>query len=666
MKAYIQGSITRQFIFWILLALTLVALVAIPIRYNNLKQASVNQVEASLLQQVKLNANEIRGFFHSKGQVIHSVFGNPQVLNWFDSYSDRGADISGNADYQAVVDYFKYFSDKDEMIKSVFFGSGNTFEYFDLNGRYNDLSYFTNKRPWWDEAKGKDRMYVSDPAVDANDGSISATVKRTVYKDGRFLGIGGMDILVDVIGKDILSKIKYQGQGEAFLVTDEGKLVSFPGFSKAFPPGSQMTQVDAKFGDADGFSRLTKTMTSKAEGLGEVEWKGEPHKVAFFEVKDDYPHLRWKLGFMVPEDLIMEPVNEATAEVILTSIGLLILVALAILVTVRPIVAPLEGVLSAMRDIARGEGDLTQRLKVKREDEIGRLANEFNAFVEKIQHLVREVVSISHNLNESVHQVSKATSQTLSLVADEKEGIDTVAEASYAMAETSRGVAANTEQALSFSQSAEAQVSSGASVVDSAAGAIEHLSGEVISAADVVTKLKEDTESIGEVLNVIRAIAEQTNLLALNAAIEAARAGEQGRGFAVVADEVRTLASRTQDSTANIQSIIEELQRSAQQAEQVMGASRTQAEQSIEQTREIQQVLAGITDSIGQIQQRTQEIADSNSQQSSIADRVSSNVDQVRGLAESAENATKDTRDQLDALNQLSDTLQSVVSRFKV
>ncbi len=120
----------------------------------------------------------------------------------------------------------------------MFFGSANTFEYFDLNGRYDgDPDYYTNKRPWWQEAIDKNGLFVGDPAVDANDGSISATVK-TVVKDanGRLIGIGGMDILIDTIGKNLLAPIKYRGEGQAFLMTEQGKLVYFPGFNQGFPP----------------------------------------------------------------------------------------------------------------------------------------------------------------------------------------------------------------------------------------------------------------------------------------------------------------------------------------------------------------------------------------------------------------------------------------------
>ena len=168
-----EKSVSRRLILGCVICVALLFIAYGSWQVHQVKEQTTEGVTSDIHELVRFNASEIKGFFHAKGQVIHSVFSSPQVLDWFESYDDRGGAINDRKDYQAVTQYFRFFSDNDTAIKSVFFGSANTFEYFDLNGRYDDLSYFTNKRPWWFEAKGKNQLYVTEPAVDANDGSMS-------------------------------------------------------------------------------------------------------------------------------------------------------------------------------------------------------------------------------------------------------------------------------------------------------------------------------------------------------------------------------------------------------------------------------------------------------------------------------------------------------------
>ena len=633
---------------------------------NQVKENTTQGVNDSIKELVKFNVSEIKGFFAAKGQIIHSVFANPQVLDWFESYDNRGGNINSRQDYQAVVEYFKFFSDNDEAIKSVFFGSANTFEYFDLNGRYDDLSYFTNKRPWWGEAKGMDKLYVTEPAVDANDGSISSTVKATVYKDGRFIGIGGMDILITTIGEQLLSKIKYQNQGNAFLVTDKGVLVYFPGFNKSFPPGSDIRDVDRKFANTSGFQQLRSTVLRQNSGISQVEWQGESYQVIFDQIANDYPYMNWKLGFMVPDSVIDEPINQAIISTISYLVVMLVITAVAVAFIIKPVLNPLNTMLTAMKDISRGEGDLTKRIQVERQDEIGQLASEFNLFIEKIRKLVLQTKDITQEVTQATETVSRITQHNVELVNNEKNEIEVVANASQEMAQTSRGVSENTEQAMLVADGAKQKMDDGNDVVQAAVSNIHQLSSQIEQSASVVNALEKETDKIGEVLEVISAITEQTNLLALNAAIEAARAGEQGRGFAVVADEVRTLASRTQESTSHIQEIIAALQSTAHQASQAMNTSNKQVESGVAQVSEIETVLREAMASIDQIQGQMHNIVTANTQQAAIADEVARNVSHVRELADESVNESQDVEASITHLKDLSKGLDKVLSQFKV
>lgn len=223
---HIKRSLSLQLVLTLVGALAILLALVATFLVRDASQSTRSTIDGDINALMEQKSRDIRGYFVAKGQIIHAVFAEPGLVDWFTQYKARGSNLASDAQYQRIVQYFKYFSDKDADIKSVFFGSANTFEYFDLNGRYDgDPNYYTNKRPWWQEALDKGGLFVGDPAVDANDGSISATVKTPVYgANGQLLGIGGMDILIDTIGKSLLAPIKYQGSGQAFLMTGDGKL----------------------------------------------------------------------------------------------------------------------------------------------------------------------------------------------------------------------------------------------------------------------------------------------------------------------------------------------------------------------------------------------------------------------------------------------------------
>ncbi len=633
---------------------------------NEVKQETQARVDRDITALVQLEAAQVRGFFEAKGQVIHSVFANPLVLDWFTDYKERGSKISQNPQYQDLTSYFKYFSEQDAAIKSVFFGSSNTFEYFDLDGRYDgDPNYYTNKRPWWEEAKGKNRLYVTNPAVDANDGSISTTVKTTVYHNERFIGIGGMDILITTLG-ELLGKINYQNVGHAFLVTDEGVLVYFPGFNEAFPPGSEIQEIERHFKNSEGFVQLKNELSNKAQGNALVTWKGEPYQLIYQEVASEYPSMNWKLGFMVPQTIVNTPVTEAMWTTGLTLLLMLFAIAVVVVLIVAPVMKPIHFMLNAMKDISHGEGDLTKRIEVDRQDEIGQLAEEFNGIMQKIQTLVRNTVEINQEVSQAAKDVFIATEDTRSVVNKERQQIESVAIASQEMAHTSQEVAKSTSEAMNMADTAKANMDLGSQVLHSAVTSIGELSKQIDDAASVVVQLEGETDKIGQVLDVISNIAEQTNLLALNAAIEAARAGEQGRGFAVVADEVRTLANRTSKSTQDILDIITTLQSAARQASGSMQASNQKAEDGEAQVQKLEVVLTDATEHIDDIQKRMQGIATANSQQAAIATEVAKNVMTVNELADESVADIKQVEMSIGKLQSLSESLAEVLRHFKI
>lgn len=657
----------RQLVLTISGAVAILLIITAYFMLSDISNKTRADITVAIEDIVKLQANEVKGFFQAKGQVVHSVFASPQVIDWFTNYNERLSDIDNKPEYQAVKNYFRYFSEHDKTIKSVFFGSENTHEYFDLNGRYTDANYFTNKRPWWTLGINKGQMYVTDPAVDQNDHSISATVTSPFYlPNGKLLGIGGVDILISTIGQDLLAKIKYQGTGEAFLMTDTGKLVFFPKFSKKFPPGTLMTDVDKKFPDTQGFTQLQTKIVNNKSGEASVKWQNKNYLVVFNQVHSDYPKMDWKLGFMVPKTVIAEPVTSAFRSSSLAVVFIIILIAIVVWLMVLPFIKRIQRLQHAMHEIAAGDGDLTQRIAPMKNDEIGMLVDEFNIFVDKIQNLVKETVLITKEVGDSIQNAAQISQQTHLHINDQKVEIDSVTLSAIELARNSKEISQTANTSHQLAKQAQQQVILGENVVNQASQGINNLAQEVTSAATVVEQLREDTQSIGEVLSVIRGIADQTNLLALNAAIEAARAGEQGRGFAVVADEVRTLASRTQDSTTSIETIIDKLQRNATDAVNAMNSSQKEAQTGVDLTKEVHKVLADITEMITEIQQQSEAIAHSVNQQNSVAENVSTNIEKVSHLSDQTVIGATEMNNGLQSLRNHSEELTEVVNQFKV
>ncbi len=327
---------------------------------------------------------------------------------------------------------------------------------------------------------------------------------------------------------------------------------------------------------------------------------------------------------------------------------------------------PLRRIIDLTRDIAEGDGDLRRRLDESSKDELGELSHWFNVFIKKLQALIGETTGSAAQLASAAEELSAISVQTDAGIRAQQSGTDQVATAVREMVATVQEVARNTAQAADAARQADVQTKSGDLVVRQAISAIEVLATDVERASQVIEKLSGDSQNIGMVLNVIRGIAEQTNLLALNAAIEAARAGEQGRGFAVVADEVRTLASRTNKSTQEIQEMIERLQSGAKDAVQVMERGGIQAHASVEQATKAGNALGSIANSVANITDMSTQIAAAVEQQSLVAEEINRNISTISQISTQTSYGAQQTASASAELARLAVHLQDVIRQFKV
>jgi methyl-accepting chemotaxis protein len=369
---------------------------------------------------------------------------------------------------------------------------------------------------------------------------------------------------------------------------------------------------------------------------------------------------------LMASQIVSANAEKRSAVTQLFSVALVVLLIgiLAAVIIALQITRPLNAAVIAARRIA--EGDLTNDLTTTRKDELGLLQNAMQHMTVSLHGLIGGISNGVTQIATAAEELSAVSEQTSAGVTQQKMEVDQVATAMNEMASTVQEVAQNTEDASRAARQAGERAAYGSGVVKEATREITQLSGEVGQLGDAMQRLILDSDKIGGVIDVIKAVAEQTNLLALNAAIEAARAGEQGRGFAVVADEVRSLALRTQNSTTEIEALIQALQQGTGAASDLMDASRKRTEGTVELARQAEQALVEITHSITTIEQMSQQISAAAEQQSAVTDEINRSVISVRDVADQSAAATEQSAASAQELAGLGSQLQGMVGKFRV
>ncbi|MDP3846675.1 MAG: methyl-accepting chemotaxis protein [Pseudomonas sp.] len=513
---------------------------------------------------------------------------------------------------------------------------------------------------------------VIDPAPYEINGKmvLSSAFSVPVLINNKVVGVVGNDLAMDFI-QDLLTsanKQLYAGAGELALFSANDSVVAYTKDAQQIgKPGSQVLN------GAD-LSHL-KQLSGDQPFYQVDEEQGEIHVFMPLSIGDT--GVRWKLMLQLPISAVMGDLKnlqtdlqaQSQADTLgMTLVGLLI-AALGLLVVWfvgYGIARPLKQMVAMLDDIAKGEGDLTRRLTTDRVDELGAIANGFNTFLSKLQSMISQVVT-------SVQQVSDSSEHSADIAIRTHQGmqrqmteIELVATAVHEMTATAQEVARNATHAAEAASHADQAANNGKTIVHSTTQAIAALASEIGRAVGVVQNLAKDSENINAILTAIRGIAEQTNLLALNAAIEAARAGEQGRGFAVVADEVRNLAQKTQQATEEIQKMIQQLQSGTREVVKVMEDSQAKTDDSVRHAAEAANALESITQAVSVINDMNNQIASAAEEQSAVAEDINRNVTNIDQVANQVASGADEASRASAELTKLAEQQRRLINQFRV
>lgn len=519
-------------------------------------------------------------------------------------------------------------------------------------------------KTWFDCPKTTRKPCLLSPYIDDTSGqrTMITTLSFPLLVDGKVIGVAGLDINLDNLQQLVSnsSRALYDGAASISILSHSGL---FAGNS------SDASQLGKLTTDSALLERLR-------EGQAQIDTQDGNLRV-FTPLRPIPDAAPWAVLLSVPMTAVLKPALQLHKELdtqnandvwhtllyglLASAVGLVM-----VWLTARGVVRPIRGVAAMLKDIASGGGDLTRRLEYAQHDELGELSDWFNRFLDRLQPLIGDLQHLVRDAREDADRSAIIASRISDGMQQQYQEIDQVATASQEMSATAHDVAHNAAQAAEATHGAEQATREGLTVIGKTTASIDALAQAITVAVHQVEGLALSSEKIGSVLEVIRSISEQTNLLALNAAIEAARAGEAGRGFAVVADEVRNLARHTRDSIEEIRQVIERLQANTHEVVEAMQDGAEQAKAGVQQVSQASAALNKIGEAVSVITDMNLQIASAAEQQSAVAEEVSRNVSVIRTVSEGLSTQVEEARQVSQNLNEQAQRQHQLAEQFRV
>jgi methyl-accepting chemotaxis protein len=511
-------------------------------------------------------------------------------------------------------------------------------------------NYDPRQRPWYKAAQAKPGKPLRTEAYywAENDTSYVSTVRTIDNKLGTNGGVVSIDVSLKQL-TELVKQIKLGESGYLMLLENTGAVLVDPK-----QPEHNFKALNSL---GEGYAQLAKA----GKGLVEVELNGERYMANVWPSEQ----LGWTFIGLIKQSDVMSTATQLTWLIAIIAAVLAVVFAIVGASFASVIVRPIRSVADGLEGIAQGEGDLTKNLQIRGSDETAQLANWFNQFLTAIRNLIQSIGGAATKILATSRSSTQVSSDMAEAAGRQREAVDMVSTAFHEMVATANEVARSCSQAAESADSGQRQAREGQQQIDAAVSSVDRLSQEIEQSAQSMQQLERDSNDIQSILGTIRSIAEQTNLLALNAAIEAARAGEQGRGFAVVADEVRALAKRTADSTAEIDGLLGNLAKRTSQVTQQMHASLEVSQQSVTRIGEARNSFGQIRESVDVIRDMNTQIATAAEQQHQVAEDINRHISQIHGDAQLVAELANSARLDSQSLAGLSNELDGLVRRFR-
>ncbi|MDI3430442.1 methyl-accepting chemotaxis protein [Aeromonas sp. V90_14] len=517
----------------------------------------------------------------------------------------------------------------------------------------NTGNYDPRERPWYQDAVKAGQLIVTAPYVSVTMQKLVVTLSEPVLHQGELVGAVGANLALDKLIDEVLA-MQVQGEGYAMLLDSSGLIVGHPNKELALKQIGELSP-DLSAATFQQWGRENNELHAATLDGRDVLLAVQP--VAGTD---------WLLAMVMYRDVLEAPLATLLWQLVGLTLVLMLVFSALLTAMFKYLFADLGRVAGALHDIAHGEGDLTVHINTRSKDEVGQLAESFNQFVARLHGIVSRLRDVTVELAAQSRTQAAGAQSRSQRVRQQQDEIVMVATAVTEMASATQEIAGNAEFAATTSGDAVKLAVAGQSQVGQSQRSITGLADEVADASQIIVELDAHAQKISGILATISGIAEQTNLLALNAAIEAARAGEQGRGFAVVADEVRVLSRRTHDSTDEIQQMIETLQQTTRRAVSGMETSRQLAGTSVEDAESANLSLGQINEAIGAISDMATQIAAAAEEQTSVTSEISRNTENIRHVSqELAEQANQEAA-QAAELKGLTERLEQEIGRFRL